>query len=449
MNKIILSKDLSTFIRQEAHTFFHHAHDSIVITTALLEGDHPKILYVNPSFCTMTGYTNEELIGQTPRILQGEKTDRLVLDELKAKLQEGKEFYGKTMNYRKNGTPYYVKWNILPIVDASGKIEAYISYKKDITKKIEAEHGAIEAYEKLEEKQRLLQSIMDESPNLIIIKGRDHVYRFVNKALSQLFGVENPNDLIGKRDEDFISNNENEAFDNPGKIFTAIETVMDPISGESRYYHSIKKAYETAKGELNVLVIASEVTEMYRLQEIANKTQKQLSYVLEATGEGVWDWDIVTHTVEHNSRWCEILGMDSTFLESNDQVYFSMIFEDDKERVQSCIKNALEHKEEYLCEYRMVRTDGRLIWVEDHGKIVAFEHENQPIRMVGSIKDITERKHSEVLLKQSMYEAHVANQAKSNFIANISHEIRTPMNSILGLTQLLLEEDITVMQKSI
>jgi len=227
MHKVTLSSDLSLFIHADAHTFFDHAYDGVVITTALLEGDHPQILYANPSFCKMSGYAEKELIGKTPRILQGEETDRRVLDELKISLKEGKEFKGQTINYRKDGSLYHVQWNILPVIGLSGEIEAYISYKKDITQKMEAQRNASESQIKLAEKQILLQAIMDESPNLIIIKGRDHAYRFVNKALARLFGVENPEELIGKRDEDFISNQEqvdfyrhsvNEVFENPGKI---------------------------------------------------------------------------------------------------------------------------------------------------------------------------------------------------------------------------------------
>ena len=73
----------------------------IVITDGKLEGpDHPKILYVNRAFETLTGYSAEEIIGQTPRVLQGDKTDRKVLDRLKETLLRGEFFEGSAINYQ-------------------------------------------------------------------------------------------------------------------------------------------------------------------------------------------------------------------------------------------------------------------------------------------------------------------------------------------------------------
>lgn len=116
---------------------FEHSFNSIAITDANLELPGPKFVYVNPAFTKKTGYTHEELEGKTPRILQGEETDRALLKELKAKCKKGEFFQGSTVNYRKDGTKYYVEWNISPIKNTQGEITHYISMQKDITKEIE------------------------------------------------------------------------------------------------------------------------------------------------------------------------------------------------------------------------------------------------------------------------------------------------------------------------
>src|SRR6056297_383839 len=72
-------------------------YDSILITELDLEKPGPKIVYVNDGFRKMTGYSREEVIGKTPRILQGPKTDRAILDKLKRKLKEGQAFFGHTV----------------------------------------------------------------------------------------------------------------------------------------------------------------------------------------------------------------------------------------------------------------------------------------------------------------------------------------------------------------
>jgi diguanylate cyclase (GGDEF)-like protein/PAS domain S-box-containing protein len=114
------------------HTL-NHTSDAIMITTSYLEDPGPTIVYVNQAFTQMTGYTDEELIGQTPRILQGPKTNRQVLQRLKRELAEGKVVQGTTINYRKNGSEFYNKLLIEPIRNAHGEITHYLSIQQDIT----------------------------------------------------------------------------------------------------------------------------------------------------------------------------------------------------------------------------------------------------------------------------------------------------------------------------
>ena len=115
-----------------------HDYDSILITELNLEKPGPKIVYVNEGFTRMTGYTKEEVLGKTPRILQGEKTDRHVLDRLKERLIEGQAFFGHTVNYRKDGTEFINQWDIHPLTNNNGEITHWVSYQRDITDRKES-----------------------------------------------------------------------------------------------------------------------------------------------------------------------------------------------------------------------------------------------------------------------------------------------------------------------
>ena len=112
-------------------------YDSIVITELTLEKPGPKIVYVNNGFTKMTGFTKEDAIGKTPRILQGQKTDQAILDRLKRRLIEGQAFFGHTINYRKDGSEFINQWDIHPLINDNGEVTHWVSYQRDVTEKKE------------------------------------------------------------------------------------------------------------------------------------------------------------------------------------------------------------------------------------------------------------------------------------------------------------------------
>lgn len=133
-----MEKDLTNF--EHSHELYeilvNQISDSILVTDAQLEFPGPKIIFANPAFCKMTGYLKDELIGQTPRILQGPLTNRKTMRDLKRSLTQGKDFSGETINYKKDRSSYNVEWHISAIQDSSGKILCFISIQRDITEKV-------------------------------------------------------------------------------------------------------------------------------------------------------------------------------------------------------------------------------------------------------------------------------------------------------------------------
>lgn len=125
----------------------NYAEDAVIITSTNLEPPGPFIVFVNPAFTKMTGYTAEEVIGRNPRFLQGPNTDRTVLSRLRQTLEAGEVFYGEAINYRKDGTEFYNEWHIEPIRDTQGRITHYLGVQRDITarKRVEAQliHNAL------------------------------------------------------------------------------------------------------------------------------------------------------------------------------------------------------------------------------------------------------------------------------------------------------------------
>jgi len=145
-------------------------YDSILITELGLEEPGPKIVYVNDGFTKMTGYTREEVLGKTPRILQGEKTDRAVLDKLKERLKEGKAFFGHTVNYRKDGSEFINQWDIHPLTNDIGEITHWVSYQHDITERKRSEKKVVDSemeFDKLREESKKTLIDVDEQGNIV------------------------------------------------------------------------------------------------------------------------------------------------------------------------------------------------------------------------------------------------------------------------------------------
>ena len=107
--------------------------ESIMITEADIDLPGPKIIFVNPAFTQMTGYAAAEVLGRTPRLLQGPRTDRAVLDRLRLNLEQGDAFAGETINYRKDGTEFVLEWQIAPLRNASSAITHFVAIQRDIT----------------------------------------------------------------------------------------------------------------------------------------------------------------------------------------------------------------------------------------------------------------------------------------------------------------------------
>lgn len=105
----------------------------LVMEAEPIDPPGPQIVWVNEAFAEMSGYEREELIGKTPRVLQGPATDQDELDRVRAALENGECAQAETVNYRKDGSPYVASWNVAPVRDAEGEITHWASVQRDVT----------------------------------------------------------------------------------------------------------------------------------------------------------------------------------------------------------------------------------------------------------------------------------------------------------------------------
>ena len=123
------------------YTCVSHLKDAILVTDAVsISEPGPKIVFVNEAFERISGYTRDEAVGRSPRFLQGPNTDRHTLAEIHAALVERKPIRRQLINYKKDGTEYWMDIDIVPIFDSSGECTHFAGIQRDITEQICAEN---------------------------------------------------------------------------------------------------------------------------------------------------------------------------------------------------------------------------------------------------------------------------------------------------------------------
>ncbi len=151
---------------------------------------------------------------------------------------------------------------------------------------------------------------------------------------------------------------------------------------------------------------------------------------------GSWDWNIVDNTLYWSDEVYRIFGVQPQEFEVTYEAFFKFIHPFDRPFVQDAINAAINEKKPYGMDHRIILSNHAERIVHERGHVI-FDQSGTPLRMVGTVQDITERKQIELDLKRAKRLAETANQAKSAFLANMSHELRTPLNAILGFSQIM------------
>ncbi|MGF1459005.1 MAG: PAS domain S-box protein [Leptolyngbyaceae cyanobacterium] len=155
-----------------------NANDAVLITEAApIDPPGPRILYVNPAFTQMTGYTSGEVIGQTPRILQGNKTDRASLDQIRTALRTNQKTRVELLNYRKDGSEFWVEMELVPITDAKGQVTHFVAFQRDVSDRKYRE-------QKLEEQAALI----DIATDAFLVRDLNSRLLFWSRGAEQIYG---------------------------------------------------------------------------------------------------------------------------------------------------------------------------------------------------------------------------------------------------------------------
>ncbi|TMM43154.1 bifunctional diguanylate cyclase/phosphodiesterase [Colwellia ponticola] len=274
---------------------------------------------------------------------------------------------------------------------------------------------------KEKEKNALLLDIINAIPEPIFAKNWQGHFIFVNKMLAKLYNT-TPEMMIGKEDTFFTGNKAQGQFfkENVQGIMRRFEAenvyedTTDAKTGNILHFHSLKIPFKNHKEELNIVVIAKDITEITALKNTAEASAKRLKHVLEVSGEGMWDWHTQTNAVFHNSEWERITGIKHS--ENSFAEFQNHLCSEDKLHVNQALNALIEHNIPYDIEFRMTRPDGKEIWVWDRGQVVERDSNGKALWVVGIMQDVTQAKHD---------------QAKINFMAFYDALTHMPNRSLL------------------
>ena len=161
-NLLAMIRDITARKEAEAQlrlleTCVARLNDIVIITDAeTLDEPGPRILFVNDAFVRQTGYTREEVLGKSPRFLQGPKTSRAELDRIGAALRQWKPVRAELINYTKNGEEFWLELDIVPVADPTGWFTHWVAVERDISDRRRIEETARESQFRLE---RIIHSV--------------------------------------------------------------------------------------------------------------------------------------------------------------------------------------------------------------------------------------------------------------------------------------------------
>lgn len=189
-----------------------------------------------------------------------------------------------------------------------------------------------------------------------------------------------------------------------------------------------------------VWVVAVVVYLQKRTQKQLSKSEEALSLGWQGAGDGMWDWDIPSSKIIFSDRFKELIGYADHELEQSFKQWNALLHEDDRDRVLIALDNHLKKKVPYDVEYRLRNKLGGYRWYAVRGQAL-WDEKGTPIRMAGSLSDITEGKEAEIERELLITALEKSNDELDNFAYVASHDLKAPLRVIENVSN-WLEEDL-------
>jgi len=178
--------------------------------------------------------------------------------------------------------------------------------------------------------------------------------------------------------------------------------------------------------------------EIQRIAEQALKESEQNFRTLANSGQTlIWTSGTDTHYNYFNNVWLDFRGQ--TFEQECGNGYMTGVHPEDMHHRMEIYLEAFHRREKFSAEYRLLHNDGEYRWIQDNGS-PRYSSTGDFLGYIGQCQDINERKQAELVLQAKNEELQKVNAEKDKFFAILAHDLRSPFNSLLGFTQILVED---------
>lgn len=243
-----------------------------------------------------------------------------------------------------------------------------------------------------------LTRILDQH-NGIIIFSLDHEYRYTfftqshRAIMKKIWGADiklgdNMLEYIASPDKEKAKANFDRAL--AGEEFSMLEEYGD----KELYRTWWEDRYSPIKNEQSIItglsVFVIDMTQMVETSRHLTEAQERLKLALRSSNTGIWEWNVHTHEITWSEEVYSLFNVDPKTFKPDINNYFNLIYPEDRPRVQATIQEVLTNQTPYKIEHRIIDSQGNIRWVFGSGSVY-FDEMKRPHRLIGVVRDVTER----------------------------------------------------------